>query len=76
LLNATGAILAVIFDADSGIAASGGTPGQVVNLGSITATGSRGGDVYFDGLSSINGAFPDPGPQNLTGTPAGNFWTH
>jgi hypothetical protein len=72
--NATAAILAVVFDADNGIGASGGTPGQVVNLGSITATGFTGGDVYFDGLDSLGGATPTPGLQNLTGPTPGNFY--
>ncbi len=70
------ALLAVLFDADSGTGATGGTAGQVVNLGSITATGSTGGDVYFDGLNALGGALPDPGLQNRGGTVPGSFFAH
>lgn len=73
---AGGALLAVLLDADSGTAATGGVAGQVVNLGSITATGSAGGDVYFDGLNALGGALPDPGLQNRVGTVVGQFYTH
>ncbi|MBV8880486.1 MAG: hypothetical protein JO332_11010 [Planctomycetaceae bacterium] len=77
--------LAVVLDANNNLSGTGGAnPGQVLNLGTITAAGGAGvtvgagGDVYFDGLNAANVSIGplDGGPQNLTGNPAGQFLPH
>lgn len=71
--------LAVVFDANSSFGASGGTVvGRISNLGSIIATGSTGGDVYYNGLNATGGALlpTDNVGQNLTGTTPGHFYPH
>jgi hypothetical protein len=80
------ASLAVIFDANDGLANSGVTnQGRIANLGSIVATGSHGGDVWYNGLNSSGLALnPIPTPTDsgsLTQTGAtvpqfGQFYPH
>jgi hypothetical protein len=76
-------LMAVIFDADGALgdsAVDSVTGGIVLQLGSITATGSgalgRGGDVFFDGrdVTGVTATNPTAGAQTLTGTLlAGSF---
>ncbi len=71
--------LAVLFDANNGTAGSGGaTPGRITNAGSITATGSTGGDIYYNGLNSTGGALTpaDGTGMTFTGTIPGHFYPH
>jgi hypothetical protein len=71
--------LAVLFDANNGTGGAGGTTvGRITNLGSITATGSSGGDIYYNGLNSLGAALaPADGiGLNFTGTISGHFYPH
>jgi len=71
--------LAVLFDANNGTGGAGGTTvGRITNLGSITATGSTGGDIYYNGLNSLGAALtPADGiGLNFTGTLPGHFYPH
>lgn len=77
--NSSGANLAVVFDAAGGLTGSpdGGNEGQVLNFGTIVATGNgvlgRGGDIWFDGKNNLGLDLTpaDGGHQVLTG-PFGN----
>jgi len=77
--------LAVVFDANNDLGASGGaSPGKVLNNGSIVANGGSGalvgtgGDVFFNGLNS--GGAPvtatDGGSQSRAGSLPGAFYPH
>jgi len=71
--------LAVIFDADGDFAHSGTTnPGRITNLGTISATGSTGGDVWYNGLNSLGTtlSLSDGIGLNVAGTPPGHFYFH
>jgi len=73
------ATLAVAFDANNGTSATGGTnPGRITNSGSIVATGSTGGDVWWNGLNSLGVALTpaDNVGINVTGTVPGHFYPH
>jgi hypothetical protein len=71
--------LAVIFDADGSFATSGtANPGRITNGGTITATGSTGGDVWYGGKNSLGVPLTvtDGVGLNLGGTPPGHFYFH
>jgi hypothetical protein len=73
------ASLAVIFDANSNLASSAGTnQGRITNSGSIVATGSSGGDVWWNGLNSSGVALTptDNVGISVTGTVPGHFYPH
>ncbi len=71
--------LAVILDANGGTGgAAGTTVGRITNAGSIKATGSSGGDIYYNGLNSVGAALTplDGTGLNFTGTIPGHFYPH
>jgi hypothetical protein len=73
--------LAVIFDTDGNLGTSNpANPnrGQISNLGTITATGSTGGDVWYNGVNSLGNNLSnlDGVGLNITGTSPGRFYFH
>jgi hypothetical protein len=71
--------LAVIFDADGSFATFGtANPGRITNLGTINATGSTGGDIWYNGLNSLGNplSLSDGVGLNVTGTAPGHFYFH
>ncbi|HEX7896386.1 MAG TPA: hypothetical protein VF950_01305 [Planctomycetota bacterium] len=66
-------VMAVIFDADGPLATSGAnsaTGGIVVNSGTITASGTIGGDIHFDGRDATGVAVTAPVAGSIVPTPA------
>ena len=70
--------MAVVFDADRNLTNSGGTKGRISNFGTITATGSVGGDIWYAGLNSAGAPLTalDGVGLNFSGPVPGHFFFH